>query len=84
MGRAEPERIAPIVERAYVPVVFSTRVIRVDRIGDNLLLTFGFDTVDEGGRPIVEIVAKVLRPISTVMGTSRLVAMAHVDYLPVH
>lgn len=79
MGRADPERVVPIVERARVPVIFATRVLRVDKIGDNLLLTFGFDTVDELGTPIVEVVAKLLRPVSTVMGTQRLVAMAQAD-----
>lgn len=69
----------PVVERGYIPVVFSTRVIRVERIGDNLLLCFGFDTLDERGRPVVEIVAKVMRPIHTMLGATRLMALAQWD-----
>ena len=73
------ETRSPIVERGYVPVIFSTRVIRVERIGENLLLCFGFDTLDERGKPIVEIVAKVMRPIGSMMGAARLLAQAQWD-----
>ena len=66
----------PIVERYSVPVVFSTRVVRVEKTGDNLLIVFGFDTLDEMGQPIVEIVAKILRPLASMNGAQRLLAMA--------
>ena len=66
----------PIVERYSVPVVFSTRVVRVEKTGENLLIVFGFDTLDESGQPIVEIVAKILRPLSSMNGAQKLLAMA--------
>jgi hypothetical protein len=66
----------PVIERGYVPVVFATNVVRVDRYGDNLLMVFGFETVDEAGQPVMEIVAKILRPVSSMLETQRLVDMA--------
>lgn len=66
----------PIVERHSVPVIFSTRVVRVERTGDNLLIVFGFDTLDEAGQPIVEIVAKIMRPIADIQGGTKLMAIA--------
>lgn len=77
MGRATEQPHAPVVERTHVPVIYSTCIVRVERFGDHLLLCFGFDTVDEQGRPIREIVAKVMRPISDMMGAQRLMGMAH-------
>jgi len=70
----EPQK--PVVERGYVPVIYSSRVIRVERVGDNLLLVFGFDTLDERGKPIIEVVAKVMRPASSMLGAARLLALA--------
>ena len=66
----------PIVERYSVPVVFSTRIVRVEKTGENLLIVFGFDTLDEMGQPIIEIVAKIMRPIASMQGAQRLLAMA--------
>lgn len=66
----------PIVERFAVPVVFSTRIVRVERTGDNVLMVYGFDTLDEAGRPIVEVVAKILRPVCSFVPSDQLLSMA--------
>lgn len=66
----------PVLERLSVPVVFATRVIRVEKTGENLLIVFGFDTLDEMGSPVIEVVAKIMRPISNMNGAKRLLDMA--------
>lgn len=66
-----------VIERAHVPVIFATKVIRVDRHGDNLLMVFGFETVDETGQAVMEIVAKILRPVTSMLETQRLVELAN-------
>jgi len=66
----------PITEPIYIPIAVASRLVRVERMGDWLLLCFGLDTVDQSGRPVVEITAKVMRPEKDMMGADCIIAMS--------